>query len=104
MLGFEQPLFNNRVSFGATYYHSDITNLIQFVFGGPLLFTNANIGKAEINGIEAFAAATLNENWKVRVDYTQTNAKDAITNLELIRRPEHKVTGTVIWQPSRRGP
>ncbi len=99
-VGFEQPLFNNRVSFGATYYRSDITNLIQFVFGGPLLFTNANIGKAEINGVEAFAAATLNENWKVRVDYTQTNAKDAITGLELIRRPQHKVTGTVIWQPS----
>ena len=99
-IGFEQPLFNNRASFGATYYRSEITNLIQFVFGGPLLFTNANIGKAKINGVEAFAAATLNENWKVRVDYTQTNANDAITGLELIRRPQHKVSGTVIWQPS----
>ena len=99
-VGFEQPLFNNRVSFGATYYRSEVTNLIQFVFGGPLLFTNANIGKAEINGVEAFAAATLNENWKVRADYTQTNAKDATTDLELIRRPHHKVSGTLIWQPS----
>jgi vitamin B12 transporter len=98
-IGFEQPLFNNRASFGATYYRSDITNLIQFVFGGPSLFTNANIGKAKIDGYEAFAAATLNQYWKVRVDYTQTNAQDEITGLELIRRPHHKVTGTAIWQP-----
>ena len=27
--GFEQPFFNDRVRFGATYFHNDITNLIN---------------------------------------------------------------------------
>src|SRR6476660_5763253 len=30
--GFEQPLFNDRVRFGSTYFHNDLTNLIQAVF------------------------------------------------------------------------
>lgn len=96
--GFEQPLFNGRASFGATYYRNDITNLIQFVVLGPGLFSNANIGQAKIDGYEAFVAATLDERWKVRLDYTETNARNAATNLELIRRPRHKWTATAIWQ------
>jgi vitamin B12 transporter len=97
--GFEQPLFNGRVSFGATYYRNDITNLIQFVQLSPVLFSNDNIGKAKVDGYEAFIAANVTEQIKVRGDYTQTNAKNTITDAELVRRPHHKWSATAIWQP-----
>jgi vitamin B12 transporter len=99
--GFEQPLFNGRASFGATYYRNDIKNLIQFVQVAPALFSNANIGQAEIHGYEAFVAANITDQIKVRGDYTQTNAKDAVTNAELVRRPRHKWSATATWQPAK---
>src|SRR5262249_23759413 len=50
--GFEQPLFNERVRFGATYFHNDITNLITTAsFPGvppaPGFSTSVNVGKAK---------------------------------------------------------
>ena len=49
-VGFEQPLFDNRVRFGATWFHNDITNLISgtgIVSTVPFTVrTNVNVGKA----------------------------------------------------------
>ena len=57
--GFEQPLFNDRIRFGSTYFHNDITNLIQSV-SDPVTFssTNVNIGRATTEGTENFVAAS----------------------------------------------
>jgi vitamin B12 transporter len=98
--GFEQPLFNDRVSFGATYYRNQITDLITTQFN-PTTFTFVymNIGQADTHGYEAFAAAVLNNRFKVRTDYTYTNTRDLSTNLGLLRRPAHKVSGTAVWTP-----
>lgn len=50
-VGFEQPVWNDRVRFGATYFHNDITNLIDF---NSTFTSNANIGRATTQGAEAF--------------------------------------------------
>ena len=86
--GFEQPLFNGRFRFGATYFHNDITNLITTQFN-PTTFTfiYKNIGSAEMHGVEAFAAATVSDQWKVRADCTGTSTQDKATGLGLLRRP-----------------
>ena len=56
--GFEQPLLNDRVRFGATYFRNDITNLIEF----NNTFTSLiNVGKAVTYGVEAFVAVTVND-------------------------------------------
>ena len=57
--GFEQPLFNDRIRFGSTYFHNDITNLIQSV-ADPVTFssTNVNVGRATTEGTENFVAAS----------------------------------------------
>ena len=49
--GFEQPLLHDRVSFGATYFHNDITNLIVEQFD-PTTFVSsyANIGAGNHRG------------------------------------------------------
>ncbi len=99
--GFEQPLFNDRIRFGSTYFHNDITNLIQFVVD-PATFssTNANIGQAITEGTENFVAATITDRVRVRADYTFTRTVDAATGLELLRRPKEKWSANVIWNPT----
>jgi vitamin B12 transporter len=98
--GFEQPLFNDRVRFGSTYFHNNITNLIQGVVD-PATFssTNVNIGKAITEGTENFVSAAVTDRIRVRADYTFTRTADVMTGLELLRRPKEKWSANVIWNP-----
>ena len=94
--GFEQPLFNDRFRFGVTRYHNDITNLINTNATGT---SYTNVGQAETSGYEAFASAAVTTRLKLRTDYTYTKAIDAITGLELLRRPHHKYAVAAEWNP-----
>ena len=102
-VGFEQPVFDNRVRFGATYFHNDITNLISgtgIVRTVPFTVrTNINIGKAETSGVEAFVMVRPVEWLWFRADYTYTDAFDRTTNQQLLRRPRHKASFTTAWTP-----
>jgi vitamin B12 transporter len=98
--GFEQPLFNNRIRFGSTYFHNDITNLIQSTFD-PVTFRSSlgNIGSAKTEGTESFVSAAVTDRVRVRADYTFTRTVDVTTGLELLRRPKEKWSAQVIWNP-----
>jgi vitamin B12 transporter len=98
--GFEQPVFNDRLRFGSTYFHNDITNLIQSVVD-PATFssTNVNIGRAITEGTENFVSANITDRVRVRADYTFTRTVDAATGLELLRRPKEKWSANAIWNP-----
>ncbi|HYA07290.1 MAG TPA: TonB-dependent receptor, partial [Xanthobacteraceae bacterium] len=97
--GFEQPLFNDRIRFGVTYYRNDIADLIDY----NSTFTSlVNIGNALTYGEEAFVAVTVNDQLRARLDYTQTTAKDLDTDTELLRRPRHKYTVTADWRPTEK--
>jgi vitamin B12 transporter len=98
--GFEQPLFNDRLRFGSTYFHNDITDLIQSVVD-PTTFssTNVNVGRATTEGTENFVAATVTDRIRFRADYTFTRTVDAMTGLELLRRPKEKWSAQLIWNP-----
>jgi vitamin B12 transporter len=101
-VGFEQPLFNNVVRFGATYFHNDITNLIVSGLDpvrGGLARTNLNVGKAETSGVEAFVMVKPVEWLWFRGDYTYTDAFDRTANLQLLRRPRNKASLTAAWTP-----
>lgn len=95
-IGFEQPLLDNKLQIGATWFHNDIDNLI---------LTNAartsytNIGRAQTKGVESFVALELSPQFKIRADYTFTLAKDETANQELLRRPRHKASLTASWTP-----
>ena len=102
-VGFEQPLFDGRVSFGATYFSNDIRDLIVNVFNGATFTaTYMNIGHAKTSGVEAFAAATVSEQLKLRADYTRTFTRDEDTGLGLLRRPGNKASLSAIWTPRDR--
>jgi vitamin B12 transporter len=98
--GFEQPLFNDRVRFGSTYFHNDIKNLIQSV-SDPVTFSSTlvNIGRATTEGSESFVAARITDRVRIRADYTFTRAVDIDAGLELLRRPKEKWSANVIWNP-----
>jgi vitamin B12 transporter len=98
-IGFEQALAGERVRFGATYFHNDITNLIN----ANASFTSLeNVGQATTEGVETFVSVAVTDRFKVRGDYTYTDAIDDTTGLELLRRPKHKASLNLIWLPTDR--
>jgi vitamin B12 transporter len=95
-VGFEQPLANNRVRFGVTYFHNEITDLIDFTF---VPFTNVNVNDAVLQGYEAFAEVVWSPSWRSRFDYTYVRAWDRTNDVELRRRPREKFSANTIWTP-----
>jgi vitamin B12 transporter len=94
--GFEQNLFEKRVTFGVTWFHNDIDNLISFSNAFPFPFINVN--KAKTSGYESFVSAKITDRLQLRADYTHTIAIDAVTNTPLQRRPADKTSITAVWQ------
>ena len=99
-VGFEQALLHDRVSFGATYFHNNITNLIVGTFDpNTFISSYANVGKATTQGVEAFAAGIISDRVRLRADYTYTEARDDTTGLALLRRPVNKASVSAVWSP-----
>jgi vitamin B12 transporter len=96
-VGFEQPIANDSVRFGSTYFRNDLKNLIQDVVTSGGLFTPVNVGVASTFGTENFAAWQVNKYLNLRADYTYTVAKDDITGQQLLRRPKNKASLTANW-------
>ncbi|HEY5208459.1 MAG TPA: TonB-dependent receptor [Stellaceae bacterium] len=97
--GFEQPLANNRVRIGASYFHNDIRDLID----DNSSFTSLiNIGHATTQGAETFATFAVTPRLDLRLDYTYTLAMNDETGQQLLRRPKHKVSLTTSWRPMER--
>lgn len=94
--GFEQPLFNDRVRFGSTYFHNSITDLIDF---NSTFTQNINVGLATTEGTENFVAANITDRFRMRADYTFTRAVNADTGMQLLRRPKEKWSVTATWNP-----
>ena len=102
-VGFEQPLLHDIVRVGATYFHNDITDLIEGITN-PTTFVSSyvNVGQATTQGAEVFAALALGRQLSLRADYTYTEAKDDVTGLELLRRPRNKASVTALWRATER--
>lgn len=101
--GFEQALWKKRINFGATYFRSQIRNLIFFTTD-PVTFdsTYTNIASTTTKGVEAFVAVALLDNLDLRLDYTYTDAINDATRRQLQRRPHNKGSLTVDWQPTEK--
>ena len=105
--GFEQPIANGSFRFGSTYFHNDITNLIEAVTTPtPGVESLGNIDQATTFGFENFAAWTISKTLNLRADYTYTVAKADSTpgctsppcaGQELLRRPRDKASLTANW-------
>jgi vitamin B12 transporter len=97
--GFEQTAFAKRVTFGATYFHNDITNLINI---NDTATSYVNIGKAKTYGVETFVDYTPWATLNLHGDYTYLIAMDDITDTELLRRPKNKASLNAAWHVTER--
>ncbi len=102
-VGADQRLWQDRIRVGATYFHQNFTDLIQFVFDPTtFLFLPQNVGRARIQGVEAYASFDPVHWIGFYVNYTYLDAKDLDTGQELARVPKNAVnTGVTVTPWSR---
>lgn len=98
-VGVEQAVWGDRLNVGATWFKSDIDDLMQVVFDPAFNSTYVNIDEADIKGVEAFIHTQPFESLAVRFDYTWTDAEDDNTGEPLLRRPQHKLDVDVEYRP-----
>ncbi|HEY6170536.1 MAG TPA: TonB-dependent receptor, partial [Verrucomicrobiae bacterium] len=89
--GVEQPLAENRVRVGVTFFHNDFDDLING-------FPPANVARARTLGLESFASWSPVTNLTLRAVHTWLDAEDRATGLRLDRRPEHSASFSANWQ------
>ncbi len=101
-IGVRQELWGNRVAFGLTYFHNDLSNVIGF--NG--LFQTLNLGAAETQGLEAELHAQPITNLLFTATYTyldaeKTSSKDIsqLQGARLPRRPRNEVyvSASYLW-------
>jgi vitamin B12 transporter len=100
--GFEQPLLENRVRFGATYFQLDIDDGVTTVFDAAFNSTTVNNVDIETRGVESFIAVSPIDTVDLRADYTYLLAEDADTGQTLVRRPKHKISFDAAWRVTPR--
>ena len=102
--GIEQPLFDDRVSLGATYFHEDLRNEINTIFiPDTLRSTVENLGGiSKRRGVEVTAQARVTESLRFSGSYTYLDATqpDANTGDDTreIRRPRHVASLNGDWR------
>ena len=85
-IGIEQSLFDNRLTFGITYFYNDFDDLIDFTWTDGYL----NINDAKTRGIESFIKIDPLEGLSLSLNYTYTDTEDD-EGRRLLRRPLHKI-------------
>lgn len=94
------------VDYGANLFFSQINSTIDSVTlpnnacSAPPCFQLQNIGKQENLGIELFATAEMNDQWRAHFNYTWLDRSNK-TNPQFkpLDTPKHKVFATIEYQP-----
>jgi len=92
--GFEQDLWEKRLSFGTTYFHNDFKNMIDY---DTTALKYKNIGQAETEGIETEVSFEPIKDLTATINYTYLNAKDKDTGKKLTRRPQNRAGLNLNW-------
>lgn len=98
--GITQKLLDGRIEVGATWFHRDTRNLINFIScrlpltgicSGRPNGTYDNVAKARAQGLEFTLALKPVDALRVQANYGYVDAINAMTGLDLARRPRHSV-------------
>ncbi len=92
--GFEQDLFQDKVSFGLTYFNNDFENMVDW---DSATWKYKNIDNVQTKGIELEASFKAAENLTLSANYTYTKTKDEDTGKELARRPKSQAGFDLNW-------
>ena len=100
-VGIDQALWNKRIRLGATYFHTDFTDLIQTVPNDtpPNFSTTTNVGRARSQGVEFTSEADLWYNVTAFFNYTFTKTENLDTKNPLPRIPDHSFNIGLTWEP-----
>lgn len=107
-LGIEQTLIEGTLKIGATLFHRDTTNQIDFFscFGvtAPVCASRPNgvydnIARTRAQGVETFVELRPSRTLVLNANYTLTDAKNRLTGIDLLRRPRHSVNANIDWTP-----
>ncbi|MDP2905443.1 MAG: TonB-dependent receptor [Candidatus Omnitrophota bacterium] len=93
-LGFEQYLFNDKLSFDLTYFHNDFRNMIDYDMG---LSKFLNIGRARTKGFEVGLKVSPIETLALGANFTYTDTENKKTGLQLLRRPKRQFNFDANW-------
>jgi vitamin B12 transporter len=102
-IGADQRLWQDRIRFGATYFNQSFSELIQFVFDPATFnFLPENVGRARIQGVEAYASFDPFDWIGFYVNYTYLDPQNLTTGGDLRRVPRNTVnTGVTVTPFSR---
>ena len=84
-----------------TYFNNKVTNLITTEGLGGSTYRNINIGKAQINGVEAEIGRHFTDRWTFKVTYNYLKAIDAIYHVRLNNRAKYTTTCQLIYDDHR---
>lgn len=84
-----------------TYFERHTHNQIDFfsTFTPPFGYYE-NLDRTRATGIEAEVETRINDVLSVTANYTNLDAKDVLTGLDLARRPADSAGGTLTWTPT----
>ena len=90
--GIEQALFGDRLTVGATYFHTKYEDKIEFVYdAATFTSTYENLeGTTTTKGVEAFVQWAPMTDLSFLLNYTYTDTEDP-DGEELVRRPKNKI-------------
>jgi len=104
--GVDQAILGGRFNLGATYFHNDYRNLINFGAAPNCTPTQValaggcyyNIGRARTQGVELSGDASIVPDIvKVRAAYTYLDARNVVTNVVPSYRPHNKGSASIIY-------
>jgi vitamin B12 transporter len=93
--GLDYYLPDRRGTFSLSWFNTDYTDLVVFDFAA-FPGTVVNVDRARTRGLEASAAAKVNESTEIRAAYTYLEAENLTAGLRLLRRPRHSLNADVI--------
>ena len=101
-IGVEQVIIEKHSRVGTTYFEQNFNDLITTTPMNSTQKVYMNTAKAKTYGVESFAETKLGASESspvtLRVEHTYLHAKDTLKNLQLTRRPMHKITIHLLWQ------
>ncbi|WP_188055897.1 TonB-dependent receptor plug domain-containing protein [Sphingosinithalassobacter sp. CS137] len=96
--GVEQSLLDERIRIGATYFHRDTRNQIDF---DPATYTYANLARTRAEGVEFELSVRPVEALRLTANYTYTdteNRSEGFVGNDLARRPDDAASVLVDWR------
>ncbi len=102
-LGIEQSLIDGTLKFGATLFHRDTTNQIDFATTPPRADRPFgyyfNVARTRARGVETFVELRPSTTLVLLANYTLTEAKNRLNDADLLRRPRHSINANIAWTP-----